>query len=411
LLVSSWSAAQHGEPEPDTFLPFAISLLEFEMGEVAAHVLGQLATAELSKEAMSFCLELGLQAILGHAEVGEIDAAERAFSELAPLLEVLKAPKFAHVGPGPAALSRVLAESELEAGRLDQALPRLEAAAETAPTAEGWIRLASLKLKLDKPEASLAALDQAVRLAQARGDLFAESVAETNAYKVLVRMGNREPARVRLGNALQRLLTLRSLDVGILSRAALERQLATILEYYGQHDAVERAYSRALLQSRASPAELRQTLIDTARSALVGKNLRMARDATHYALELGVESADAIYIALWQSLLEQELSVESNGMPLQVFESAKDATGWALHLRQWGLGRLSPGELMRNAKRPSERAEADFYDGMRASGEARKAALARVVNVPTLSLIEAGIADTLLRPGAPEPLPQGTVLP
>jgi tetratricopeptide (TPR) repeat protein len=381
------------------------------MGEVSAHVLGQLATPELSKEAMSFCLELGLQAIMGHARVGEIDAAERALSELAPLLEVAKAPKFARIGPSPAALSRVLAESELEAGRLDQALPRLEAAAETSPTAEGWIRLASLKLKLAKPDAALAALDQAVRLAQAGGDLYAESVAETNAYKVLLRMANRDQARVRLGNALQRLLTLRSLDVGILSRAALERQLATILEFYGQHDAVERAYSRALLESRASPVELRQTLIDTARSALMGRNLRMARDATHYALELGLESEDAIYIALWQSLLEQELAAESNGMPLQVFESAKDAEGWSLHLRQWGLGKLSPGELMQSAKKPSERAEADFYEGMRIRGDARSAALARVVSVPTLSLIEANMAEALLHPAEPEPLPQGTILP
>jgi tetratricopeptide (TPR) repeat protein len=409
-----WSAllaAQNGEGEMDDLLPLAVSLVEFEMGDVAAHLLGRTATENLSRQGLEFCLSLGLRAILDQGAAFEVEAAERTFQELRPLLELAQAPAFARIEPSPATLGRALAEAELVTGRLDSAVPRLEAAFDSAPTPEGGVRFATVLNKVGQTERALKVLERSLALAQASGDLFLESVAETEIYKTYRQLGQRELGRSHLDRALARILTARSLELSVLSRSALERQLALVLEYYGDSAGKRRAYARAIDASRNIPSELKRTLTDMARSALVERDLPLAREATHHALELELPDEDGIYIALWQALLEGELAVASDGMPQELLQAAGDVRGWPYHLRQWGLGKLGPSEILLFAQGEMERAEARFYVGMRERGALREKALKEVSASRTVSLVEASIAEALLRGDAKEPLPAGVIIP
>lgn len=404
-------AAQNGPGDMDHTLPLAVSLIEFEMGEVAANLMGRAANPELSRQALEFCLSLGLRAILDQGSAGEVDAAERTFAELRPLLLLAEAPAIGRIEPRPATLGRALAEAEIEAGRLVIALPRLEAAFTAAPSPEGGVRLATVLVKVGKSEAALKVLEQSVALAQANGDLYLESVAETELYRLERKLGQTTNARGHLDRALARILTARSLELSVLSRSALERQLAVVLEFYGDSAGRRRAYARAMEASRNIPSELKRTLTEMARSALVERDLPLAREATHYAVEFELPEEDGVYIALWQLLLEGELKVASDGMPQGLLQGAGQLRGWPFHLRQWGLGRLKPSELMLLAQTATQRAEANFYIALQDTSGNREKLLREVIASPTVSLVEASIAESLLVQAPKEPLPAGIIIP
>jgi tetratricopeptide (TPR) repeat protein len=229
------------------------------------------------------------------------------------------------------------------------------------------LELAAIYRQAGRRDRALEAIDRAVQLAQAEGQLYTEAVAETERFEIEQEQGRLDEAAASLRRALERILTVRSLDLPVLSRAAIERQLARILEHYGDRDGVRRAYERALTESRGVSFELTATLTEMARASVTMADLELGRSALRSGVELGIESEGLLYLALWQLIVERTKSVPSNGLPVQVLEASGDLRGWLRGLRGWGLGRITGPELVRLADTKVEEVEGIFYTAILAT--------------------------------------------
>lgn len=393
-----WSAvlaAKASQGDVDEMLPLAVSLVEIGVAEAAARLLAQVSEDSLSKEGLSFCLSILGRGLVDHAQAGRIEEAEQVFSEMQPLLRLARSEKFLGVEPSPTKVTRVLAEAEVRSGRLKEALPLLEAVATESPTPNVFLEIAAIHRQSQNPEAALGAIERGIELARAEGQLFLEAVGETERFELEQRLGQLSEASASLRRALDRILTVRALELPVLSRAAIERHLARILEHYGERDAVHRAFERALAESRGIPFELTATLTEMARASVTMSDLKLARTALRTGVELGVESDGLLYLALWQLIVERTSSVASNGLPEQILEASGDLRGWQRELRQWGLGRLSSQDLVRLADTTTERVEGAFYGSILEPKGARDEALVRVASSAAIGLIEVQIARAL----------------
>ena len=115
-------------------------------------------------------------------------------------------------------------------------------------------------------------------------------------------------------------------------------------------------------------------------------------------------------------LTEQRANSASDGLPLQVFTTANDATGWNAQLQKFALGQLDGAGLERAARTVPERTEAEFYSSLtgkpRGSLDAEtQASLERVAKSTAIDLIEVKIARDLLAPPQTFTLPAGVTVP
>jgi tetratricopeptide (TPR) repeat protein len=350
---------------------------------------------------------LVLRGLLELSSSDQLLAARRSFDEARPLFQL--AERKGYRGPSPARAYMLMAALETRYGHVDRALPLLESSVSMEQNAGVTLRLAQLQFQQKETKAALVSVKKAVDLAQKTGDLLLEAEAEEVQFRFLRATGKLPEAGEALGRALSRTLVLLNMEVSLRSAAPVERQLASILGYYGRETEVRSAYDRALEASGSDLLELEVTLTDMARAALTLGDVRLGRRATQSALDMGLPAENSIYIALWQQLLETRSAATRDGISREVLSRADKARGWLGTLRKFGLGEIPKERLSDLAVGIPESAEADFYVAL--SGEEAKVALKEVAASPALDLIEVRIAQDLIAETPVFELPEDVVLP
>jgi len=223
---------------------------------------------------------------------------------------------------------------------------------------------------------------------------------------------------VTLGKALAQLLSLRQQPSTPRLAAAIERNLAQVLERYGNFDAARRANERARSAAVSDEAQLSDVLLDEARRSLTYGELSHGRLALRHALEAGIENSSLLYAALWQQLLELRVHAASDGTVEEAFSRLVGESGWIGSLASWATGRVSDEGLRAKATSDSEQVEAKFYTAMKqyaaSPSASSKELLQTVAHSPAIELIEVRIARDLTSQaavGTRPLLPPDVVLP
>jgi cellulose synthase operon protein C len=408
--------------EPGSFrgtMPLAMRLVEHGMAEVAPLVLYSGLARGATPDQLSTALAFVLNAMVAEDQDDQHDAARRTFGSAAPLLEAAAQKSFAgRISPSPARVRYVMGALEADRGELDRARPLLEAALAEEPAIESLRILAAIARQKKDAERGLGFIGRARQLAERTGNTVEEAELWHTEFELRRDSGDRAGAGKALETALVRALDATRQTQQGPSQARAERLLARILEHFGERAAVQRATERALEASATDSGQLSATVIDSARRALTRRDLQGARAAVEHAVDSSLPADDIIYVALWLKLLEQELSVPSDGSVENAFAAMSDATGWTATLRAWGRGKLGDTELFREANGNAQRTEALFYTAMarRVRGDASaEAELEKVARSEAVNLVEIGIARDLLalRAGTETglKLPKGVSLP
>jgi hypothetical protein len=424
---AAWGAAlELFRAEPGSFrgtMPLAMRLVAHGMAEVAPLVLNSGLARGASAEQLATALAFTLSAMISEDQDEQHDAARRTFQSAQPLLELASQKPYAgKVSPSPARVRYVMGALEADRGELDRARPLLEAALVEEPAIEPLRILAAIARQSKDTERGLQYLTRARQLAERTRNPLEEAELWHAEFEIRRDMGDREGAGRALETALTRALDAsRQLQTqqgpGPL-QARAERLLARVLEHFGERAAVQRATERAFEASATDSGQLSATVIDSARRALTRRDLPSARAAVEQAVESSLPAEDIVYVALWLKLLEQELSVPSDGSVENAFAAMNDASGWSAKLRAWGRGKLGDAELFKVAQGHAQQTEALFYTAMarRVRGDASaEAELEKVARSAAVNLVEIGIARDLLalRAGSENglKLPKGVSLP
>jgi tetratricopeptide (TPR) repeat protein len=389
--------------EPGSFrgaMPLATRLVDYGMAEVAPLVLNSGLQRGATPDQVAAALALTLNAMVGESQLGQHDAARRTFAGAAPLLDLAASKAFAgRVSPSPARLRYVMGALEADFGELGRAEELLRASLKDEPSIDTLKILAAiLRQKGDRPGA-LGLLERARQLAERTNNALEEAESWRSTFELLRDGGDKDGMTRALESALSRALDATKQSRPGAAQARAERVLAHVLEHFGERAATRRATQRAYDASAADSGQLSATVIDSARRALTSRDLQGARAAVAQAVEASLPADDLVYVALWLSLLELELSVPSDGSVESAFSAMDDATGWSSKLRAWGRGKLGDSELVSGARSAAQRTEAAFYTAMarRVRGDvSADAELEKVSKSPAVNLVEVGIARDLL---------------
>lgn len=406
-------------------LPLITLLIQFGMPDVAPALLAPRAktTGEAldatELEARQTALGLVYQSLESLEEHNDIALARVVFKQTEPLLRA-----WAPVGEAAKGLRAVdfyetMGSLEVRHANLERALPLLEYASSVRPSVETLRLLAGIERQRGNLERALALSVQLRELAAAQQLPIAESQGWLLTYDLQVELGKTADAATTLNKALGQLLTLRQNPATPRFAAAIERNLAQVLERYGQFDAARRANERARSASVSDAVQLSDVLLDEARRALTYSELSHGRLALRHALEAGIENASLTYAAVWQQLLELRVQAVSDGTVEEAFSRVLGGSGWTGVLALWATGKLSDEALLNRASSDSERVEARFYAAMREFAQSAtptsKELLQTVAQSPSIELIEVRIARDLTAKsgaGAGRPtVPDGIVLP
>lgn len=307
---------------------------------------------------------------------------------------------------------------EVSNGYLDRAWPLLQQAMRTRPSVDTLRMLASIERQRTHLEESLGLTRQLQALSSEQNLPIAESQSWLMMYDLLLDLGRTEEADATLGKALEQLLLWRQKPATPRFAAAVERNLAQVLERYGQLDGARRANERARTASVADVTELSDVLLDEVRRALTFGELSHGRLALRHALDSGIENSALTYAALWQHLLELRLHAASDGTVEEAFSRVQGQPGWGGALSQWAAGKLSDQELLAQAGSNGETVEAHFYAAIRqffqTPSDPNRVQLQTVAQSSAINLIEVRIARDLLATAArrsPPQVPSGLVLP
>jgi tetratricopeptide (TPR) repeat protein len=389
--------------EPGSYrgaMPLATKLVEQGMAEVAPLVLVSGLARGATPEQLGSALALVANAAVSEADVGQDEAARRTFQSAAPLLELAEhKPFLGRVNPSPSRMRYLMGALEANRGELDRADPLLKQAVQREPSVDAFKLLAAIARQKGDAQSAIAFLDRARELAERSNDAAEEADLWRSRFEVLRDQGDKKAAQQALETALAR-----ALDAGQKGRpggaqARAERQLARVLEHYGDRAALRRVTDRAFDAAAADSRELGATILDAGRRGITRGDLAIARSAVQRGVESNLPPEDIVYLALWLKLLEKQLAVTSDGSAEDALASLEDATGWIAKLRAWGRGKLSDSELVAQAQDRVERTEATFYVAMsrRARGDqSAYAELARVAKSETVNLVEIGIARDLV---------------
>lgn len=391
-------------------MPLAMTLVEFGMPAVASSLLSQNADKKSNGQALTWSLSLVLRGLLELSRTDQLHAARRSYKEAASLLKL--ADEAPGVGPGSSEAESLMAALEARHGFVEQALPLLESAVKRSPSAESLLRLAQLQAKQGQDKEAQISIRRAIDLAQNSGNLLLEARAEEALFRAHRSAGEDKEAEAALGRALSRTLVLRKMEVSTAETASVERQLARLLEYYGRMREMRQAYFRALEASRSSALELEVTLTDMSRAALTTGDLSLGRRATQSALDFGLPPENAIYIALWQQLLEKRAGTSADGVSREVLMRAGKARGWLDLLRRFGLGEVEVSTLTEAAKGIPEKTEAQFYRALdQEKTKQQESHLLLIAESSAVDLIEVRIAQDLLQAARVYALPEGVEIP
>ena len=408
-------------------LPVLGLLSEFGMPDVAPVILAPRirAAAERAEPTEVQARQAALAIVYRSLEVlerrNDVALARLVFSNTEPLLAVLgKAPKTSD-GEKPQ-LSGVdfyetMGALEVRSGNLERALPLLEKANAARPSVETFRLLASIERQRGRLDAALALSQQQQQLAATQQLPIAESQGLLLTYDIQSDLGKGSEAAATLGKALGQLLSLRQQPTTPRLAAAIERNLAQVLERYGALDAARRANERARSAAVSDEAQLSDVLLDEARRSLTYGELSHGRLALRHALEAGIDNSALLYAALWQQLLELRVRAVSDGTVEEAFSRLVGETGWLGALSSWATGRIDDAALLARAGSDAELVEAKFYTAMKqfagTPSPASKEQLQVVARSPAIELIEVRIARDLTASNvATRPsLPSGVVLP
>jgi tetratricopeptide (TPR) repeat protein len=404
LSAATWGiAVSLFRAEPGSYrgaMPLAAKLVEQGMAEVAPLVLSSGLSRGATPEQLGAALTLVANAAVSEAEIGQQEGARRTFQGAAPLFELAERKPFVgRVSPSPARLRYLMGALEANQGELARADPLLREAVQKEPTIDALKLLAAISRQRSDAQSAIGYLDRARDLAERSGDAAEEADIWRSKFEVLRDQGDKKAAQQALESALSR-----ALDAGRQGRpgpaqARAERQLARVLEHYGDRAALRRATDRAYDAARADSRELGATILDAGRRAITRGDLSIARSAVQRGVESSLPAEDLVYLALWLKLLEIELAVPSDGSAEDALSGMEDATGWIAKLRAWGRGKLSDAELVAQAQDRVERTEASFYVAMSRRARGDKAAyteLAKVAKSEAVNLVEIGIARDLV---------------
>jgi tetratricopeptide (TPR) repeat protein len=351
----------------------------------------------------------------------DIGLARRVFENVEPLLSAWGSS--AKGGDADKQLSAVdfyetMGALEVRGGNLERALPLLQKANTARPSVETLRLLASIERQRGQLQQALALSQQLQQLAARQQLPVAESQGLLLTYDIQSELRKGPDAAATLGKALALLLSLRQQPTTPRLAAAIERNLAQVLERYGQFDAARRANERARSAAVSDEAQLSDVLLDEARRSLTYGELSHGRLALRHALEVGIESSSLLYAALWQQLLELRVRAVSDGTVEEAFSRLVGEPGWIGVLASWATGRIDDESLVAKATSDSELVEAKFYGAMRqyaaSPSAASKEQLQTVAHSPAIELIEVRIARDLTNQpaaGAWPVLPPNTILP
>lgn len=406
-----WAAVSlyRASPGPiEHAMPLGMTLVEFGMPEVASSLLSQNSDAETSADALSWSVTLVLRGLLELSRTDQLEAARRSYSAAKPLFQ--RAETLPPEGPHPARAQALMAALETRHGFAKRALPLLQNSVKLHAEPGTELRLSRLFEQAAKPKEALRHASRAVEIAQESGDLLNEARAEETLFRLFCAQDDTKRAAAALERALRRILVLRDMELPTVSEASVERQLGSILEYYGATHEVQSAYRRALVASRTSYAEIEITLTDMARAGLTLGDFKMTAEAVKSALDKGLPAENAVYIALWHQLALGRNKKPNDGLSHQVFSQALDATGWLHTLKGFGLGEVKASDLTKHARRIPEKTEARFYQAMSSGHAVDRKTLLSVADSPAVDLIEVRIASDLTIPDD-FALPSDIVLP
>jgi len=416
-----WAALglyRHGGGRLEYAMPLAMTLVEFGIPEVASLVLAKNLSTSTRSDALVWSLTLVLRGLLELSRTDQLLAARRSYQAAQPLFDRAET-QLGETGPDPARAQGLMAALEVRHAHLAEARVLLLDAQRISVQPHTSLRLGHIERHLGKRAEATRLYQEAVNLAQKSGDLLLESEAELAQFVLLRDADQRDAATGALGLALTRALVLQHMAPSSVTGPQIERHLAGLLQYYAASQELLATYQRAVEQSRTSLGELEMTLTDMARAALTLGDLRLGSSAASEAIKLGLAPENAIYIALWYQLLQRQLGQPSDGVSRQIFEQAGRARGWLGTLRRFGLGELSPEQLVALASSAVEKTEAAFYALLAQAkpGDARwESELARVAGSEAIDLIEVRMAADLLdrarrAPAFGLPLPDGLKLP
>lgn len=408
-----WSAIKLYRAAPGKLeyaMPLAMTLVEFGMPDVASSLLSQNADKKTDRQALAWSLSLVLRGLLELSRTDQLHAARLTYKEAGGLLKL--ADEVPGVGPGSSEAESLMAALEARHGFVEKALPLLESVVKRTPSAESLLRLAQLETQQGEVQKAEHSIRRAIELAQNSGNLLLEARAEEALFRAHRKAGDHKNAEAALGRALSRTLVLRKMEVSTVETATVERQLARLLEYYGKTREMRQAYFRALEASHSSPLALEVTLTEMARAALTLGDLNLGRRATQSALDFGLAPENAIYIALWQQLLEKRSGTNAESVTREVLMRAGKANGWLDMLRRFGLGEVEASALEKAAKGIPEKTEAQFYATLdQARSKLEKGPLLPISGSAAIDLIEVRIAQDLLQNEHVYALPEGIEIP
>ena len=416
---AAWGAAlELFRAEPTTLratMPLATQLLTHGMAEVAALLVTSVLSRNSSPEELGAGLALSLNAIVAEDAAGQIAAARRTYAAISKLLALAEArPFLGKVAPSAARLHYVMAAIETRHTELDRSRPLLQRSISIEPSIEALTMLAAIERQQKNTDAALNALDGARELAKRQTDPAAETDTLIQRFEVLRDAGRSEAAAAALDEALARAVEAQRMGRPGPSQARVERQLARVLEQYGDQAALRRATQRAYEAANGDMRQLAATVLDTARRALTRGDLALARAAAQRAIEASLGPDEIVYIALWLQLLEKKLNMASDGTVEEAYATFDESSRWPAKLRAWARGRISDADLAAAARDPSERTEAAFYSALQEHMSGKNAATARLKAVaasPAIDLVEVTIARDLVAAPQSYKLPRNVTVP
>jgi tetratricopeptide (TPR) repeat protein len=372
----------------------ASQVCDYGMAEVAPAVLAPALTKHPRSEDLSQALALVLRAIVAESEIGQPDAARRAFRVAEPLLALSRSPSLVRrVSPSAARLAYVMGALEAQIGELGRARPHLEVAVRESPSVETLMLLAGIDRQRGAHATALDELGKVVLLARGASEDLTVVAALLATFEIERASGDTARADMTLRKALDQALLARRAIVGGPGLARAERMLARILEYYGDHAGARRATERAFEAARSDPREMAATVLDAGRRALSARDLRGAREAVQQGMEAGLGADDLVYVTLWLLILERTLAEPDDGTVAHALASLERTSAWAGRLRAWGRGRISSAALLGAARTLPERIEAAFYTAFdQGNGAALDRALDAVAQSQAIDLVEVTIA-------------------
>lgn len=387
---------------PETAGVVAEALVELGMPDAAPAVLTAAVRAHPEPHVLSGAISITMLALLRAAELDDLASARRAYLAAAPLLAIADDAKLARrTNPTAARVRAMMGELEVREGHLAEAEVLLNRAA--AAEKSGAILLALARI--DAHEKRIDEADKKLQEALVKEDTFRDPALRGEAMllhgDLLRDRGDRDGARNVYRHALEDLAKVRTSAEGDL-RARVERLVARVLDRFGDAKGSERALDRAFEAASRDKKQVAATVGQQVARAFVRGDLGAAESGLSRGVNAQLAREDLVYYALWTRVLERETKKPNDGFAEKVLAQAADDPRWIGKIALFGLGKLSPDELLAAAKTPSQRTEALFYGALerRVTGDTKgsEEGLKKTITEGGLDLMEVGLARDLLSP-------------